>query len=136
VQIEIHEAIAKMPGRPLDNAGRLRSVAECFDVYAKAFLRLVSDMQSQNGFIALLHEWADAVRYWQHEGYRRLAVLHKESQAATKAAKKPSNVILAASTEAVPEQPQSSPSARKEPLPEGPADSPRSIIDEFCIRQG
>ena len=101
VQIEIHEAMAKMPrSRPLENAERLRSASECFDIYAHAFLRLVSDMPSQNAFIALLNEWADftwfnyagygiegvlqsghpdvemileRARHWKNEGYKRLA---------------------------------------------------------------
>jgi hypothetical protein len=44
-QLEIHEAVSKMPKSILlDNAQRLRSVLECFGVYAKAFSRLISDI--------------------------------------------------------------------------------------------
>jgi len=99
VQTEIHDGLAGLPKRlPTDNAERLRILLACFDVYAKAFLRLISDIQLQNGFMALLDAWAgltwlqyagypidprssnpdvEALRskaeHWKNEGYLRLA---------------------------------------------------------------
>jgi len=99
VQTEIHDGLAGLPKRlPADNAERLRILLACFDVHAKAFLRLISDIQLQNGFMALLDAWAgltwlqyagyaidlrsphpdvEALRsraeHWKNEGYIRLA---------------------------------------------------------------